>query len=442
MKEKAYKAILDSVADGVFTVDREWLITSWNAAAEKITGFTRDEAIGRPCYEVFRTNVCQTDCILRRAIADEKPLINVPLNILTVDDEEKPISVSAAVLTDENGQVIGGVETFRDLSSVEALRRQLLRQYSFSDIISKNRRILAIFDILPDIAESESTVLITGPSGTGKELFARAIHQLSDRAEQPFVTVNCAALPDTLLESELFGYVKGAFTDARRDKPGRFAQAQGGTLFLDEIGEVSPAVQVKLLRVLQDKVYQVLGANENVQADVRIIAATNKNLREEMERGTFRDDLFYRLNVINIDLPKLADRREDIPLLVEHFIGRFNAEKGKEIADLTPGAMAALMEYDWPGNIRELENAIEHAFILCKGATIDVSHLPRQIAGEEPVAEPETDDGLNALDAAEAEALRRALARHNGHRQKTADALGIHKTTLLRKMKKLGVTYP
>ncbi|HPQ71589.1 MAG TPA: sigma 54-interacting transcriptional regulator [bacterium] len=441
MKEQAYKAILDSIADGVFTVDDQWRITSWNAAAEQITGYTREEALGRHCYEVFRTNVCQTDCVLRKTLTSGKALVNLALNILDRDGNEKPISVSTAALTDEEGKIIGGAETFRDLSTIEALRRQLLREYSFADIISKSHRIQAIFEILPDIAESDSTVLITGPSGTGKELFARALHRLSPRADEPFITVNCAALPDTLLESELFGYVRGAFTDARRDKPGRFTLAQGGTLFLDEIGEISPAVQVKLLRVLQEKTFEPLGSNTTVHADVRILAATNKRLAELVEQGRFRDDLFYRLNVIQIDLPPLAERREDIPLLIEHFIGRFNAEKGKEIGDLTPDALEALLAYDWPGNIRELENAIEHAFILCKGATIDLAHLPRQIVGERR-ASGRPARRFSSLAEAEAAAIRQALAVHGGNRVKTAAALGMHKTTLLRKMKKLGVTYP
>lgn len=441
MKEQAYKTILDSIADGVFTVDEQWRITSWNAAAEKITGYTREEALGRHCYEVFRTNVCQTDCLLRKTLATGEALVNLSLNILDRDGNEKPISVSTATLTDEKGKIIGGAETFRDLSTIEALRRQLLRDYSFQDIISKNHRIMGIFEILPDIAEADSTVLITGPSGSGKELFAHALHRLSMRAEEPFITVNCAALPDTLLESELFGYVKGAFTDARRDKPGRFTLAQGGTLFLDEIGELSPAVQAKLLRVLQEKTFEPLGSNTTVHADVRILAATNKNLATLVEEGRFREDLYYRLNVIQIELPPLAERREDIPLLIEHFIGHFNAEKDKDIADMTPDALEALLAYDWPGNIRELENAIEHAFVLCKGATIDLPHLPRRIAGDRR-STGKAANRFSSLAEAEAAAIRQVLVAHGGNRVKTAAALGIHKTTLLRKMKKLGLTYP
>lgn len=431
---------MDSIADGVFTVDRDWRITSWNAAAEKTTGFTRDAAIGHFCYEVFRTNVCQSDCVLRRTMESGEPLVDLRLNILTREGQEKPISISTAVLHDENGEIIGGVETFRDLSVVEALRRQLVREYSFRDIISKNHRMRTMFEILPDVAESDSTVLITGPSGSGKELFARAVHDLSRRAEEPFVTVNCAALPDTLLESELFGYVRGAFTGAERDKPGRLALAQGGTLFLDEVGDISPGVQVKLLRVLQDRVYQPLGANADVQADVRIVAATNRNLRKLIKQDRFREDLYYRLDVIRFELPPLHERPEDIPLLIDFFVDRFNAEMEKEISGLTSAAMSAMLTHDWPGNVRELENALEHAFVLCRGSTIDVAHLPRTLAGLVSLPAADESSELNPLDQAEAAAIRQVLAAHGGHRQRTADALGIHKTTLLRKMKKLGIT--
>ncbi len=437
MQERAYEAILDSIADGVFTVDRRWRITSWNAAAEKITGFRRHEAVGRYCHEVFRTDVCRTECVLRQTLETGQPLVNVSLSIVTRSGQKKPISVSTAVLTDDRGRVIGGVETFRDLSLVESLRKQLRHGYRFQEIISKNHRMWAVFDILPDVAESDATVLITGPTGSGKELVARAIHNLSPRAEGPFVTVNCAALPDTLLESELFGYVRGAFTDARRDKPGRFALAQGGTLFLDEIGDISPALQVKLLRVLQDRVYEPLGATRSVRADVRVLAATNKDLKGLVSQGRFRDDLYYRLNVIEIRLPPLRERLEDIPLLVDHFIERFNAEKGRRITGVSPAAMRALMRHSWPGNVRELENAIEHAFILCRSGPIDLAHLPPHIAGEaspEPPSRP-----FPSLEEAEAFAIREALAAHGGNRRKTAQALGIHKTTLLRKMKRLGI---
>ena len=441
LKGDEYKTILDSIADGVFTVDDEWRIITWNRAAEQITGFSAALAIGQYCYNVFRTNVCQSDCVLRRTLQTGKDLINIPINILSHDGEEKPISISTAVLRDAKGEVVGGVETFRDLAAIESLRKALTKQYSFQDIISKNHRMTELFRILPDISESDSTVLIEGPSGSGKELFARAIHTLSLRRDRPFITVNCAALPDTLLESELFGYKKGAFTDARRDKPGRFDAAQGGTLFLDEIGEISLSLQVKLLRVLQEKVFEPLGCTSSVKADVRIIAASNRNLRDQMAKGRFRDDLYYRLNVINLHIPPLVERKEDIPLLVNHLIARLNAEKGRNVSGVTPDTLSILMEYGYPGNVRELENIIERAFILCKGAVIDLAVLPREILPPEMEAPEESTGNSDPLKAAEAKVIQLALARHQGHRERTARMLGIHRTTLIRKMKKLGVTY-
>jgi PAS domain S-box-containing protein len=442
MKKEAVEMILDSVADGVFTVGTDWRIMSWNRAAEGITGFSREEALGRRCHDVFRANVCQEGCVLRRTMKTGENMVNLPINILTRDGLEKPISISTAVLRDKNGKVAGGVETFRDLSELENLRRRLRQEFSFQDIISKNHRIQVIFRMLPDIAESESTVLIQGPSGSGKELFARAVHNLSPRKGKPFLAINCGALPDTLLESELFGYKAGAFTDAKRDKPGRFALAKKGALFLDEIGDISSALQIKLLRVLQERTFEPLGSGKSERADVRIIAATNRDLREEMARGRFREDLYYRLNVVRIDLPSLKDRKEDIPLLVDHFIARLNAEKGRDIVGLTQRALAALLAYDFPGNIRELENSIERAFILCKVKLIDVDCLPSEISGISIYSEGEQPYKGNPLEAAEEDVIRQTLVRYNGHREKTAKALGMHKTTLFRKMKRLGIAFP
>jgi len=282
---RASRIILDSIADGVFTVDRDWRITSFNRAAERITGIERREALGRHCWEVFRANICEADCALRRTMETGKPLVNRTVHILNSRGDSVPVSISTAVLRDERGEIIGGVETFRDLTVVEELRKQLHGKYSFADIVSKSPRMQVVFEILPVVAESNSTVLIEGESGTGKELVARAIHNLSPRRDKPMIAVNCGALPDTLLESELFGYVAGAFTDARKDKPGRFALAEGGTLFLDEIGDVSPAMQVRLLRVLQEREYYPLGAAKPVRADVRVIAATNRNLERLVEEG-------------------------------------------------------------------------------------------------------------------------------------------------------------
>ncbi|MCK5271654.1 MAG: sigma 54-interacting transcriptional regulator [Sedimentisphaerales bacterium] len=437
--------ILDSIADGVFTVDCDWNITSFNRAAERITGVSREQAVGQKCFDVFHADVCQKACTLRESIESGKEIIDRRINILNSEGQQIPLSISTAVIRDEKGEAAGGAETFRDLSDIEMLRQEIQGRYTFADIISQNHEIRKIFDILPDIAVSESTVLIEGPSGSGKELFAKALHTLNTARKGQFVAVNCGALPDTLLESELFGYVKGAFTDARKDKPGRFARAEGGTIFLDEIGDIPPAMQVKLLRVLQEKEYEPLGAAATVKADVRVIAATNKNLMQLVSRGRFRDDLYYRLNIVKINIPPLSSRREDVPLLVDHFISRFNAKKSKQIRSMSAQAMAILMQHDFPGNIRELENIIEHAFILCRGSEIRPGHLPRELSAGMDITEQNENVEAKSIELtkrqAEVTMILNALQRHNGNRKETADELGINKTTLWRKMKKYGVSF-
>ena len=437
MNEKSRRfmdIILDSIADGVFTTDTENIITSFNKAAESITGFSKVEALGQYCFDIFRANICQSACALRKTIQTGKPIVSLEVNILNKKGRRIPISISTAVLKDEAGNLIGGVETFRNLSQIEALKKELNKQYTFEDIVSKNHKIQEIFSILPDIAESDSTVLIQGPNGSGKELFARAIHNLSKRKDNPYVAVNCGALPDTLLESELFGYVKGAFTDARADKPGRFARAEGGTLFLDEIGDISPAFAAKLMRVLEEKEYEPLGATKTVKADVRIIAATNKDLQSLVESGAFREDLYYRLNVVRIELPLLKERREDIPLLTDHFVNQFNLKMGKNITGVSDEVLSLLMKYDFPGNIRELENMMEHAFVLCKGDFIELEHLPTELSN----AKHYSTQAAWPLENAEVETIRKILEKYGGNRLKTAQELGIDRTTLWRKMKKYG----
>lgn len=429
---KNHEIILDSISDGVFTVDLDWNIMSFNRGAEIITGVPREDAIGRPCFEVFRANVCETGCVLKETMKTGKPIESMPVYIIRADKRRIPISVSTTLLRDEGAEVIGGVETFRDLSVVTELRKELRKQHSFGDIISKSEKMLKLFALLPHLAESESTVLIEGASGTGKELFARAIHNSSAISKGPFVAVNCGALPDTLCESELFGYKAGAFTDAKRDKPGRFALAQNGTIFLDEIGDISPAMQIRLLRILEEKVYEPLGSTKSVKTNARVMAATHRNLGELVKQGIFRDDLYYRINVIKLSLPGLSERKEDIPLLVDHFVERFNRITGKQVVGLSQEAINALMLHDWPGNVRELENAIEHAFVLCQGEIIHLSDLPRHFVPS---------DAANCLTLREVEkrAIQEALARNRWKRVATASELGIDKNTLRRKIKRLGI---
>ena len=435
------EAILESISDGVFTVDQDWLVTSFNRAAEQITGVTRREAIGRHCSEVFRSSMCGVDCALKQTLKSGRPIIGKSGYIVDAGGDRIPISLSTAVLRDSSGIVVGGAETFRDLSEVEALRQELEGRFRVGDLSSRSPLMQRVFEVLPAIAVSPSTVLVLGETGTGKELVARTIHSLSSRNSGPFIAVNCSALPDTLLESELFGYKAGAFTGANRDKPGRFALAKSGTLFLDEIAEISPMLQVKLLRVLQDRVYEPLGATRSETADVRIIAATNKDLLEQTRKGQFREDLYYRVNVVRVELPPLRRRKEDIPLLVEQFIARFNRLQRKMIRGTAPEALSLLMAYDWPGNIRELENVIERAFILCGGGDIDIGHLPAELTAFRGMAGKDT-DVRSAHDILDAQAIRAALERHRGNRSAAARELGIHKTTLFRRIKKLGLALP
>jgi PAS domain S-box-containing protein len=428
--------ILDSIADGVFTVDQDKRITSFNRAAEEITGFTREEAIGRRCSEVFNASICQRECALQRTIETGQRLVNVPVEIKQRSGATIPISISTAVLCDREGNHIGGVETFRDLTALAELRKQIDDRYGLKDIVGRHPRMKEILEIIPEVASSDATVLIQGASGSGKGLLAKAIHDLSGRRDQPFVKVNCAALPETLLESELFGYLKGAFTDAKRDKPGRIALAEGGTLFLDEIGDVPPSVQVKLLRVVQEREYEPLGATTTRVADVRVIAATNRDLERLMEQGAFREDLYYRLNIVGLELPTLAERREDIPRLVDRFLQRFNAKMGKYVTSVTEEAMELLMHHDYPGNVRELENAIEHALVLCRGSVIEERHLPATVRQRRQIRAPAAGDPLQS---AEAQTIRATLERFGGNRVAAAQALGLHRTTLWRKMRRYGL---
>ena len=434
-----HQIILDSIGDGVFTVDLGWRIMSFNKAAERITGIPREEAIGQLCYEVFRANVCEADCVLRHTITTEKPIRSMPVYIVRADKKRIPISVSTAVLRSEAGEVIGGVETFRDLTVVHELRKEIQKQHSYGDIISKSEEMRKLFSILPQIAESDSTVLIEGATGTGKELVARAIHHNSPRKKGPFVAVNLGALPETLCGSELFGYKAGAFTDAKKDKPGRFALAQDGTIFLDEIGDVSLAVQVSLLRVLEGKVYEPLGSTNAVTTNARVITATHRNLEKLVQEGRFRDDLYYRIDVIKLSLPPLSERKEDIPLLVNHFVNRFNRLTGRQVIGLSQKAMAAFMLYDWPGNVRELENAIEHAFVLCQGELIRLNHLSMQIVPKDQSMIMPTGLTLREI---EKSAIEEALQRNHWKKVVTARELGIDKNSLRRKIKRLGIVQP
>lgn len=439
------ESILESISDGVFTVDNNWRITFFNRAAEQITGIPRRLALGKPCYEIFRSNMCDNDCALRQTMSTGTPLVNLPAYIHDARDHQIPISISTALLRNKDNEVVGCAETFRDLSLVETLARELEGRCQLGDVVTKSQAMRKIIDVIPLVAASDSTVLIQGETGTGKELFAQAIHNLSHRSTHPLISLNCGALPDTLLESELFGYKAGAFTGANKDKPGRFALAEGGTLFLDEIGEISPALQIRLLRVLQEKTYEPLGSTKTLHTDVRVIAATNSNLPELIEDGKFRQDLYYRINVVRVELPPLRNRKEDIPLLVEHFINRFNLIQKKSITGVTREVLSLLMGHNFPGNIRELENIIEHAFVLCSEGHITKYDLPEEFLKKNSVdiGIPEQQIGIEkAVHEVEAQTIIDAIKRNNYNRVAAARELGIHKSTLFRKIKNLGINLP
>ncbi|GAB4347604.1 MAG: sigma 54-interacting transcriptional regulator OrpR [Candidatus Abyssubacteria bacterium] len=430
--------IFDSISEGVFTTDHDCRITSFNRAAEKISGFSREEAVGKYCFDIFRTDLCQTGCALRNTLQNGKPISNVRVTIITRDGRKVPISVSTTLLRDEENQCLGAVEFFRDLSELENLQDQVSKLNRFENLVSCNEKMQRIFELLPEIAESECNVLIQGPSGSGKELLAQALHNLSPRKHNPYIRINCAALPETLLESELFGYVRGAFTDAKRDKPGMFYLAQGGTLLLDEIGDMPLAIQVKLLRVLNNGEYQPLGSTRMLQTDARILTSSNQDIKHMVEQGLFREDLYYRINVINIQIPPLRERLEDLPLLIEHFVEKFRTRRKKDIQGVSNDVLNLLRQYDFPGNVRELENAIEHAFVICRKNIIEVEHLPERIL-EAARRNGERSSRPTYGGSSEESIIREALQRNKGNRVKTAKELGMHRSTLWRKMERYGI---
>ncbi len=435
MEKKLSQLIFNSISDGVFTVDRNCVIMSFNKSAERITGFKAIEAIGKHCFDIFRTEVCHSQCALKDTLKTHDSIEDARVTIITKDGQELPIRVTTTMLKDENGNIIGAVEFFSDISEIEHLRKSLEQKRALDDIISVNPQMHSLIRLLPDVAASECNVLIQGPSGSGKELFAQVIHNLSPRRYGPYIKLNCAALPVNLLESELFGYEKGAFTDAKRDRPGQFSLANGGTLLLDEISEMETSLQVKLLRVLNNGEYRPLGSSKTLHTDARIIAATNANMDTIINAGKFRQDLYYRINVVNLSIPPLCERPEDIPLLVNHFLKLFRKKSRKPIKRISPEALAALRQHPLPGNVRELENAVEHAFVMCHDSEIGVEHLPPHITAQVIPGKTST-----TYQMGEKEVIIEALRRYKGNRAKVATELGMHRSTLWRKIKTMGIS--
>ena len=432
IQERNFKeAILESILDGVFTVDSQFRITSFNKAAENITGYKKEEVLGKNCSEVMRSPDADARP-LRKTLETGENVSNYEMEIITKNGKRIPVSVNTAILYDEKGEVIGGVETFRDMSEIVRLRNEVRHRFSFGNIIGKSDCMQIIYDKLEVISVTDSNVLIEGETGTGKDLIARTIHYNSMRKDKPFVKINCAAIPENLLESELFGYKKGAFTGAVMDKMGKFEAADGGTIFLDEIGDMPLSLQAKILRVIEEKEFERLGEVKSRKVDVRVIAATNRPLKELVEQGKFRLDLYYRLNVVRIKLPALRERAEDIPLLLDHFIEVFNKKFNKKVKGVEQRVMDFLLDYSWPGNVRELENVIEHAMIHARGDLIRFDNLPDYL-----FEEGESD--AVSLEDIEREHILRVLKSVNNNKTLASKILGISRSTLWRKLKELNI---
>jgi two-component system response regulator HydG len=440
-----WETVIDTMMDGLMVVDPEGVIISINKAMERITGYSKDELVGQSCARLdcdacFGTraeghdkycalfkegHVRRRKCILRKK--DGKPLY---------------VNKNAAVLKDSDGRVIGGVETLTDLTEVvtkeqviSRLRRELSGEDGFHGILGKSSAMRQVFDLISSAAQSEAPVIIYGDSGTGKELVASAIHKLGPRRKAPFIKVNCAALSESLLESELFGHVKGAFTGADRTRVGRFEAANGGDIFLDEIGDLPLSTQVKLLRVLQEKEIEKVGDHRPLSIDVRILAATNKDLNRLMDEGRFREDLYYRIGVIPIYLPPMRERREDIPLLIETFINRIRLKTDKPITGMSKEALDLLFHYDWPGNVRELINVIEYSFVLCHEGEIMPNHLPARVTGKQPRVTPMGRATKRQSDDEERKRILQALESSGGNQSEAAKILGISRVTLWKRLK-------
>jgi two-component system, NtrC family, response regulator HydG len=442
--------LLEAMAEGVFTLDNNGTITSWNPSMERITGYARDEAIGKNCQLLNFNNcfgkTCPTgimECeIIKHGNFDGKECFLTHKN-----GHDVPILKSARLINDEGGIFQGIVETVSDLGELYTTRQrlaeaaELVREtHSYSNIIGKGSEMQQVFSALKSAALSEATVLISGASGTGKELAAKAIHFNGNRSNMPYVAVNCSALPETLLESELFGHIKGAFTGAINDRVGRFEEAGGGTLFLDEIADISPLIQLKLLRVIQEREIERVGESKKRKIDVRIIAATNKDLFSLVNSGDYREDLFYRLKVFPISLPAVQKRKEDVPLLISHFINLQNQKTGKLVVDVTPAAMRILLDYNWPGNVRELENAIEHAFVLVHNKYIDIFDLPveiRQFEFTQRLSSASSDESQSQVGRKlTRESLLEVLTAADWNKAEVGRRLGISRTAVWKHMKK------
>jgi len=438
-EEQSLKIILDSLNMGIFTVNRNGLITFFNRGAEKISGFGRMNLLGKDCTTLFAGKGKKSCGVLKQVLTTKLPATSIRGDLISFQGETIPVSGDYIPLLNDHGVIIGALAAFQDMTLALQLDQAIKGKYRFHHMIGKDPLMQRIFDMVRVVAKTESTLLIEGATGTGKDLLAKIIHSESNRSEKPFIKVNCAAIPENLLESEIFGYVRGAFTGADRDKPGRFSDAHTGTIFLDEIGDLPLSLQAKLLRVVEDREFYPLGSRKTIRVDVRIISATNRKLESLVAKKLFRQDLFYRLNVLRIELPPLSERRGDLPLLIRHLMRKQALLMKKPIPDISEAAIKILLNCNYPGNIRELENIIEHAIILCQEDVISPSHLPSYILGNSDFP-GEKKEKINPEKVLERQQIVELLVRNSGSRKKTASSLGMDRTTLWRKMRKYGIS--
>lgn len=429
--------ILDSITEAVFMVDKEFRIQFFNRSAELITGFKRQEVLGKFCKNVLNSEFCQNECPVTDALKSSRAVCCFDSNICCKNGQRKKIRLNASLVYEDESDPVGGVITFREVEGFSGSGSRSGRGQDFYGIIGFSKKMTDIFDLILEISRSDASVLVYGETGTGKELIANAIQATSLRKDKPFVKVNCSVLPPNLLASELFGHVKGAFTDAVKDRLGRFELAHQGTIFLDEVAEMPARMQLQLLRVIQEGTFERVGESLTRQADVRIISATNLDLKKAIEEGQFREDLFYRLNVVPIKVPPLRERKEDIMFLIKHFLGKFTLAYKKEITEISDEALDDCLKYDWPGNVRELENAVEFAFIRThSGYPLNSCKLPPQV--REKNINCMASDKMNLTQMSHAELIA-LLEKHHWNRTKAAQALGVNRTTIWRHLKELGV---
>jgi len=419
--------VLDNLKEGIIAHDPQRRIFFFNREAERITGYDRDEVVGKDCHEAFGAPFCGRRCGFCDQPVDLAETADYALNITTKSGESRHIEMTVTRMRDGEGTLTGVLTSFRDMTDLFRLQLQVGEMAHFNGIIGRDSKMLAVFNQVRDVAGYDFPVHLSGETGTGKELVANAIHTESQRAGAPFVPINCGALPEGLIETELFGHVKGAFSGAIRDKKGRFELADGGTVFLDEVAELSNTMQVKLLRFLQEGRFERVGGEHTLKVNTRVISATNRNLKKEVERNRFREDLFYRLNVIPIHLPPLRDRKTDIPVMIDHFLKNAAERYGREPLKLSNPALSLMLDYRWPGNVRELQNAIQFAFVKCAGNVVEIEHLPLELREAAEICGRR--GPARKLDI---EAVRKALARTGGNKVKAAKLMGVGRATLYR----------